>query len=100
MIVKEENEFTTERDSFTFLQRKTITYDSDPINELQDMIDDGWILEKIEVSNYYQQNPFHTVTMKKYSMENSPSFIEIPIPPAEELRHQISTLFEDRWRDI
>jgi hypothetical protein len=106
MIIKEQNEFAKENEfpffhsdpinRGRFLHRKTITYDADPEDEIQEMIDDGWTLEQRELSTYYNTEHY-TITMIKYADELDPSIQELPIPPDNELRHQVSKLFENRW---
>lgn len=111
MIVKEENKFTTHHSHWPthyhsiqpndslVTQTKIIKYDSDPTYEIQEMVDDGWNIEKIEVSHYYDYTAMHTVTMSRGTM-NLPQaeiVIETATPSPEELHQQISKLFDKKW---
>ena|ERR1035437_4232103 len=102
MIIKEHTELAAPFNSWTppysYIHKKTITYDTDPIYEIQEMINDGWNFEQQEVS--YCTFPLYTVTMVRYTMEADSLIVEVPIISTEEIKYQISKLFDNKWCNI
>jgi len=107
MIIEEHTELAAPFNSWTppysYIHKKTITYDTDPIYEIQEMTDDGWHFEQQEVS--YCPLPLYTVTMIRYTMdadslEAKSLVVEVPIISPEEIKYQIYKLFDNKWCNI
>lgn len=102
MIINEKTEFVAPFNSWTpqykYIHKKTITYDTDPIYEIREMINDGWNFEQQEVS--YYPVPLYTVKMIRYTMETDSLVVEVPIISTEEIKYQISKLFDNKWCNI